>query len=440
MGADVRLVEITDENREAVCALRVHPSQERFVGSVPSSLADAAKTPEAEPWYRAVCAGDEPVGFVMLSWNVPPGRPGIIGPYFLWRLLIDGRHQGRGYGRAALDAVVELIRADGAAELLTSHQPDGDGPGPFYHKYGFEPTGEVDNGEPVLRLRLTTRPGMRTTPPRPVDVAAVFPELAAYRRDAVRLHPRRGRPSAWESSMGGPMVWPAEPWPHCATHEAPLVPILQIFERQVPELPFPHGTDVLQVLWCAFDHPDTWTVRTEIFWRDSAGLGPVTPPMPLWADEDYLPAPCVLHPERVVDYPSWDLPSAVWDVLEPRLTQLEMETGWSYQHHLSVSPGVKVGGYPTWTQEADWPGCPGCSNPMAHLLTVGSAEFDGGSWQTWLPVEDTPASGTVLDLDLPARTASQSAPGLMLGDMGGVYLFECLTCPDRPFEQRFDCS
>ncbi|WP_371495107.1 hypothetical protein OG871_07120 [Kitasatospora sp. NBC_00374] len=27
----------------------------------------------------------------------------------------------------------------------------------------------------------------RTTPPRPVDVEALFPEVAAHRRDAVRL-------------------------------------------------------------------------------------------------------------------------------------------------------------------------------------------------------------------------------------------------------------
>jgi diamine N-acetyltransferase len=150
----IRLVEITAANREAVRALRVHPAQERFVASVTKSLQDAAATPEAEPWYRAVQVGAEPVGFVMLSWNVPPGRPGILGPYFLWRLLVDRRYQGRGVGRAVLDLVVELVRADGGTELLTSHHPDADGPGPFYRKYGFRPTGEIDNGEVVLRLPL----------------------------------------------------------------------------------------------------------------------------------------------------------------------------------------------------------------------------------------------------------------------------------------------
>jgi diamine N-acetyltransferase len=150
----VHLREITDENRDAVRALRVRPDQERFVASVARSFEHAATTPQAEPWYRAVYSGDEPVGFVMLSWNVPPGRPGILGPYFLWRLLIDEHHQGRGFGRATVGLIVDLIRADGATELLTSHVPGEGGPLPFYQRLGFQLTGAIEDGEPVLRLDL----------------------------------------------------------------------------------------------------------------------------------------------------------------------------------------------------------------------------------------------------------------------------------------------
>jgi diamine N-acetyltransferase len=101
----VTLGEITDRNREAVLALRVTPGQERFVGSVRNALAQAARYPHANPWYRAVCAGGEPVGFVLVSWDVEPQPPEIIGPWFLWKLLIDQRHQGRGYGAAAVRQV-----------------------------------------------------------------------------------------------------------------------------------------------------------------------------------------------------------------------------------------------------------------------------------------------------------------------------------------------
>jgi diamine N-acetyltransferase len=149
----VTLREITAENRDAVTALSAGAAEGRFVASVAKSFVDAAETPEGNPWYRAIYAGDEPVGFVMLSWNVTPG-PGILGPWFLWRLLIDERFQRRGYGRAALDRIVEIIRQEGATELLTSYVPGDDGPWPFYEKYGFRPTGEVDEDEIVIRLPL----------------------------------------------------------------------------------------------------------------------------------------------------------------------------------------------------------------------------------------------------------------------------------------------
>lgn len=152
----VTLREITDQNRAAVLALRLAPGQERFVGEgVGGALEEAASYPHAKPWYRAVYAGNEPVGFVMLSWNVPPQPPEIIGPWYLWKLLIDERHQGRGYGSDVVREVARLIRAEGATELLTSYVPDDDGPAGFYQRLGFVPTGELNaDGEVIVRLTL----------------------------------------------------------------------------------------------------------------------------------------------------------------------------------------------------------------------------------------------------------------------------------------------
>jgi diamine N-acetyltransferase len=153
--AEVTLREVTDENRHAVLGLRVASAQERFVGTVAGALRDAEDIPEGKPWYRAIYAGDHPVGFLMLSWDVTPDPPRIIGPWFLWKLLIDERHQLHGYGREAVRLVADVVRANGAAELLTSCVPAGDGPEPFYRRIGFTPTGELDeNGEIILALRL----------------------------------------------------------------------------------------------------------------------------------------------------------------------------------------------------------------------------------------------------------------------------------------------
>jgi diamine N-acetyltransferase len=156
----VELREISAANRDAIVALRVAAAQERFVGTVADALADAQDIPEAKPWYRAVYAGDDPVGFVMLSWDVPPEPPRIIGPWFLWKLLIDLHYQRRGYGREVVGHVAELVAANGAIELLTSCVPGAEGPLGFYLRIGFTPTGESDeNGETILALDLLSQPG-----------------------------------------------------------------------------------------------------------------------------------------------------------------------------------------------------------------------------------------------------------------------------------------
>ena len=117
---------------------------------------DAEEIPEGKPWYRAVYDGETPVGFVMLSWNVEPDPPRIIGPWFLWKLLIDHALQGRGYGTAAVRCAADIVRAEGGTELLTSYIPAPGNPGPFYERLGFRPTGELDeNGEIIAGLDLT---------------------------------------------------------------------------------------------------------------------------------------------------------------------------------------------------------------------------------------------------------------------------------------------
>jgi diamine N-acetyltransferase len=148
--------EVTDGNRAEVIGVKVAPGQDRFVNSVEDAMEEAVEWARAKPWYRAVYAGDEPVGFVMLSWNVESQPPDIIGPWFLWKLIVDARHQAKGYGREIVRMVVDLVRREGATELLTSHVPGDGSPAGFYARLGFIPTGALDpNGEIILRLDLS---------------------------------------------------------------------------------------------------------------------------------------------------------------------------------------------------------------------------------------------------------------------------------------------
>src|SRR4051812_23135709 len=152
---NVTLREVTNENRDAVVALRIAESQEGIVSTVADSLLEAEETPEGNPWYRAIYADDEAVGFLMLSWDVTPAPPRIIGPWFLWKLLIDERYQGRGYGRETVKLVADIARNHGATELLTSYVVAANNPEPFYRHIGFVPTGEEDEkGERIVALAL----------------------------------------------------------------------------------------------------------------------------------------------------------------------------------------------------------------------------------------------------------------------------------------------
>lgn len=151
----VTLREVTADNAQAVVALRTTPAQERFVSTVEHSLHEAERHPDEHPWLRAIYAGEQPVGFVMVAWDFVPEPPHSDGPYFLWKLLIDRDHQGKGYGRQAVEQVMDLIRADGGTELVTSYVEGEGNPLGFYTKLGFVPRGDLDpEGEIMLRRAL----------------------------------------------------------------------------------------------------------------------------------------------------------------------------------------------------------------------------------------------------------------------------------------------
>jgi diamine N-acetyltransferase len=145
--AAVTLREVTAETVRAVCALEVAPAQRGNVAPNAVSIAQAHFEPKA--WFRAVYAGEEPVGFVMLHEDTEKLE------YFLWRFMVAAEHQGKGYGRQALDLVVEHVRTlPGARVLGSSFVPGEHGPQAFYLRYGFVETGEVEEGEHVIRLDL----------------------------------------------------------------------------------------------------------------------------------------------------------------------------------------------------------------------------------------------------------------------------------------------
>jgi diamine N-acetyltransferase len=154
---------VTEADKAAVLGLRRAPGQERFLGSMASHFEDAVTDATACPRYWSVHDGPRLVGFVMISDGIPAdvlaADDDLIGPYYLWRLLVDEAYQGRGYGAATIDAVVDYLRTRPGADVLWTSCVRGErSPQPFYERYGFVATGEIKWDEVVLRLDLTERP------------------------------------------------------------------------------------------------------------------------------------------------------------------------------------------------------------------------------------------------------------------------------------------
>jgi diamine N-acetyltransferase len=146
-ASTISLREITAETVREICRLNVSEAQKHFVAPNADSIAQAYYEPKA--WFRAIYADDTPVGFLMLYDD--PSEP----LYFLWRFMIDARYQKLGFGKRALDLLIEHVRGrPGAHEMTLTCHPGEDGPEPFYRKYGFKLTGQMMYNEAEMRIDL----------------------------------------------------------------------------------------------------------------------------------------------------------------------------------------------------------------------------------------------------------------------------------------------
>ncbi len=143
----VELVPVTEDNRRAVGALVTHKSQERFVSPMMGNFRDALVPPSLDgatlvPWYRAIEADGEIVGFLMAAEMTETHA----NPY-LWRLLIDRMHQRRGVASTALDQFESRCREHGATAIEVSWCEGPGSPAPLYLARGYEPSGRIEDGE-----------------------------------------------------------------------------------------------------------------------------------------------------------------------------------------------------------------------------------------------------------------------------------------------------
>jgi GNAT superfamily N-acetyltransferase len=148
-GFTVRAVDA--DNLDSLLKLAVTPEQRAYVAEVAWSVAQAAYQPAGRP--LGLFDGQRPVGFLLL-YDARRDTKDPADQLYVWRLMIDAAAQRQGYGKLAMAWVVEEAGRMGVAQVGLSHV-QANPAGAFYEKLGFVYTGEVDDGELKMVLRLS---------------------------------------------------------------------------------------------------------------------------------------------------------------------------------------------------------------------------------------------------------------------------------------------
>lgn len=143
----VHLQKITKDNWVKAISLRVREDQVNFVASNAVSLAQLNFLENFHA--KGVYNGEEMIGFALYGIDEDDHE------YWIYRMMIDQKHQGQGYGKEAIRLVMDDIRKikeDRHQTISLSYEPENEHAKRIYEKMGFkEVVGLVISGEQVAR-------------------------------------------------------------------------------------------------------------------------------------------------------------------------------------------------------------------------------------------------------------------------------------------------
>ncbi len=144
---NISLQEITEDSLSDILSLEVDEDQEHLITNNAKSIAQAHFSRYS--WMRAIYADEVPIGFVLLYLD--PDKP----HYEVWRFMIDKAFQGKGYGKAAMEQIIDFLNdLPDCREIYLSYVPEKGNSAWFFKAMGFFDTGEFHGNEREMKLEL----------------------------------------------------------------------------------------------------------------------------------------------------------------------------------------------------------------------------------------------------------------------------------------------
>ncbi|MFE7061004.1 GNAT family N-acetyltransferase [Sutcliffiella sp. NPDC057660] len=149
MGNTIILRKIDETNWKEAIQLKVSEDQEEYVASNLYSIAQFQFLKDFKA--MGVYMDEQMVGFAMYGIDSDDGN------YWIYRLMVDKKYQGRGVGKQAIGKILEDINANntgGIPCVILGFHPENKVAKHVYEKAGFVETEMASWGEQLARLEL----------------------------------------------------------------------------------------------------------------------------------------------------------------------------------------------------------------------------------------------------------------------------------------------
>lgn len=145
----IALKDVDQHNYLDCIRLSLLPEQQDNLASNAITIAQS----KFEPHYRlkAICLNQKVIGMLAFCHE---DEPEDFELFWLFRFMIDARHQNQGYGCRVLALLVDEVRALGGKHLRTMHKPANRQASRVYQAFGFREIGTLDDGDTLLTLEL----------------------------------------------------------------------------------------------------------------------------------------------------------------------------------------------------------------------------------------------------------------------------------------------